>query len=74
MMKTSLKQKLINRELTIGSWVTIGHPAIAEILASAGFDWLVIDIEHTTIDLSMVQALITTIQSKGIAAIVRVSD
>jgi 2-dehydro-3-deoxyglucarate aldolase len=33
----------------------------------------VIDIEHTTIDFSMVQVLITTIQSRGMAAFVRVS-
>ncbi|MDP3150319.1 MAG: aldolase/citrate lyase family protein [Ignavibacteria bacterium] len=68
-----LKEKLKNRELTIGSWITIGHPAIPEILAQAGFEWLVIDIEHTTIDLAMVQILISTIQAQGIAALVRVS-
>jgi 2-dehydro-3-deoxyglucarate aldolase len=73
MINKTIKQKLKNRELTIGSWITIGHPSIAEILASANFDWLVIDIEHTTIDLSMVQILITAIQSRGIAAFVRVS-
>lgn len=73
MLNTKLKEKLLNNELTIGSWITIGHPAIPEILASAGFEWLVIDIEHTTIDFSMVQVLITTIQSKGMAALVRVS-
>jgi 2-dehydro-3-deoxyglucarate aldolase len=69
----NLKEKLGRNELTIGSWITIGHPAVAEILADAGFEWLVIDTEHTTIDLSMVQMLITTIQSRGIAALVRVS-
>ncbi len=73
MLNTKLKEKLLNNELTIGSWITIGHPAIPEILATAGFEWLVIDIEHTTIDFSMVQVLITTIQSKGMAALVRVS-
>ncbi|MDD4527205.1 MAG: aldolase/citrate lyase family protein [Candidatus Margulisbacteria bacterium] len=73
MKNTSLKKKLQNKELTIGSWITIGHPAIPEILANAGFEWLVIDIEHTTIDFSMVQSLITSIQSKGMAALVRVS-
>lgn len=73
MKNTNLKKKLQNKELTIGSWITIGHPAIPEILANAGFEWLVIDIEHTTIDLSMVQSLITSIQSKGMAALVRVS-
>ncbi len=73
MINSSLKSKLRNNELTIGSWITIGHPVIPEILVNAGFEWLVIDIEHTTIDYSMVQVLITTIQSRGIAALVRVS-
>jgi 2-dehydro-3-deoxyglucarate aldolase len=73
MINITLKEKIRNNELTIGSWITIGHPAIAEILANAGFEWLVIDIEHTTIDFSMVQSLITTIQSQGLAALVRVS-
>ena len=35
------------RKLSIGSWIQIGHPAIAEIMASAGFDWLVVDLEHS---------------------------
>jgi len=73
MKNTSLKKKLNNNELTIGSWITIGHPAIAEILCNSGFEWLVIDIEHTTIDYSMVQVLISTIQSKGVSALVRIS-
>lgn len=68
-----LKNKLKNNELTIGSWITIGHPAIPEILASAGFDWLTIDIEHNSIDNLMTQILISSIQSKNIAAFVRVS-
>ena len=33
-----LKSKLARNALTIGSWVTLGHPAIAEIMAAAGFD------------------------------------
>jgi 2-dehydro-3-deoxyglucarate aldolase len=73
MINTTLRQKIRNSELTIGSWLTIGHPAPAEILADAGFEWLVIDIEHTTIDFSMVQTMITAIQSRGAAAFVRVS-
>ena len=35
-----LKNKLTKRELTIGSWITFGDPAVAEIMARAGFDWL----------------------------------
>lgn len=73
MLNNTLRKRIKAGELTLGSWITIGHPNVAEILANAGFDWLVIDIEHNPIDISMVQTLITTIQSKGVAAFVRVS-
>ena len=69
----SLKSKLKNNELTLGSWVTIGHPAVVDIMASAGFEWLVIDMEHTSIDLTMAHNLIATIQANGMKALVRVS-
>ncbi len=68
-----LKQKLKNNSLSIGSWLSIAHPSIVEIMANAGFEWLVIDLEHTSIDLSMTQVLISTIQSKDLKALVRVS-
>lgn len=69
----NLKKTLQNNELSIGSWITIGHPSIVDVMSSAGFDWLVIDIEHTSIDLSTAHNLIATIQSKGMKALVRVS-
>lgn len=73
MINNSLKQKLCNNELTIGSWVTIGHPSVVEVMANAGFDWLTIDLEHTSIDLQTAHVLISTIQAKGMKALVRVS-
>ena len=73
MLNNTLRKRIKAGELTLGSWITIGHPNVAEILANAGFDWLVIDIEHNPINIAMVQTLITTIQSKGVAALVRVS-
>jgi len=73
MKNTTLRKKIKNGEFTIGSWITIGHPSIVEALAYNKFDWLTIDIEHTTIDFQMVQTLITTIQACNISALVRVS-
>lgn len=69
----SLKQKLKNNELTIGSWIMMGNSMSVEVMALAGFEWLVIDIEHTSINMETVQTLITTIQAKNIKALVRVS-
>ncbi len=68
-----MKSRLKNNQLTIGSWVTIGHPSIVDVMAGAGFEWLVVDMEHTSIDLSMAHTLIATIQANGLKALVRVS-
>jgi 2-dehydro-3-deoxyglucarate aldolase len=69
----SLKNKLKNNQLTIGSWITIGNSSIIEIMATAGFEWLCIDMEHTSIDLATAKMLITTIHANNIKALVRVS-
>lgn len=69
----SLKQKLKNNELTIGSWIMMGNSMSVEVMALAGFEWLVIDIEHTPIDMETVQTLIITIQANNMKALVRVS-
>ena len=41
-------------------------------MATAGFDWLVIDMEHSAITLDKAQELVLAIQSKNMAALVRV--
>lgn len=73
-MKHTLKDKLRNNEFTLGSWITLGHPSIGEIMASAGFDWLTIDMEHSVIGLKEAQMLISTIDSKGVVPLVRVGE
>ena len=59
---------------SIGSWVTISHPSVAEIMAKAGFDWLVVDMEHSPINISEAEEMIRVIQLCGIPALVRVGE
>lgn len=73
MKNTTLKQKIRNRENTIGSWITIPHQSVIDILAEAGFDWLTVDLEHTVIDYNELQVLIGFIQAHNMSALVRVS-
>ena len=61
--RKSLRESLVNNETTIGSWITLGHPAIAEIMAKSGFDWLTVDMEHSAITLDQAQNL--TVTQKG---------
>lgn len=70
----SLKKDICNGKLVLGSWITIGHPAIAEIMAKAGFDWLAIDMEHAPISIAQCQELIRTIDLCGVTPLVRVAQ
>jgi 2-dehydro-3-deoxyglucarate aldolase len=57
-----LKEKLKKRQLTIGTWLTIPHRTVVEILAKSGFEWVVIDMEHAPINISQTAELIAHIQ------------
>jgi 2-dehydro-3-deoxyglucarate aldolase len=70
-----LKQKLSGNELTIGSWITLAHSGIAELMANTGgFDWLVIDMEHSVIELRDAQEMMQAIDLGGIAPLVRLTS
>jgi 2-dehydro-3-deoxyglucarate aldolase len=69
----SLKSKLSKGKLTIGSWITLAHPAIAEIMSRAGFDWLAVDLEHSVITIREAEELIRIIALSRVAPLVRLS-
>tara|TARA_B100001250_G_scaffold180545_1_gene155238 strand:- start:381 stop:1145 length:765 start_codon:yes stop_codon:yes gene_type:complete len=71
----SVKNKLSNNELTIGSWLQIPSPVSAEILASSdSFDWICVDLEHSSIDLQTCENMFRAIEQAGSLPIVRLSD
>ena len=70
----TLKTKLRNNELTIGSWITLGNTCVAEIMAQSGFEWLTIDMEHSVITLDTAQQLIQVIEGYGVVPLVRVGE
>jgi 2-dehydro-3-deoxyglucarate aldolase len=35
--------------VSIGSWIQIPHPSVAEIMGAAGYDWVALDLEHGAI-------------------------
>lgn len=68
----SLKERIRRGELTIGSWLSFGFTPVTEMMASAGFDWLVVDMEHTAIDSADAMAMIQVLDLAGCAPLVRV--
>lgn len=71
---TNLKTKLEEKQIAVGSWISLAHPAIAEIMAKAGFDWLVVDMEHSVITIREAEELIRVIDLCGVAPLVRLSS
>jgi 4-hydroxy-2-oxoheptanedioate aldolase len=50
--RNAFKQALARGERQVGLWSGLASPIAAEILAGAGFDWIVIDGEHAPNDIS----------------------
>jgi 2-keto-3-deoxy-L-rhamnonate aldolase RhmA len=53
----SFRERLVNHERLIGTLLNFPLPAIAEICAEAGFDWLFLDMEHGALDLHDVERI-----------------
>ena len=70
----SLKQCLKQKVPTIGSWLSLGSPEVAEIMARCGFDWLVVDMEHSATTPYQAQQLIRTVELNGCVPLVRVAE
>jgi 2-dehydro-3-deoxyglucarate aldolase len=58
---------------TIGSWLQLADPSLTEMMATAGFDWLVIDLEHTATSTSQMAEVIRIGDLAGCPMLVRLS-
>lgn len=67
----SFKQALIDKRAQIGLWLALGDATSAEICATAGFDWLLIDAEHAPHDLRSILAQLRAIAAYPVASVVR---
>ena len=67
-----VKNKLLRSELVIGMGVSLKDAMISEIMANAGFDFLWIDMEHTSLTLEACDAHVSALRGTDTAAWVRV--
>lgn len=66
------KQALANGERQIGCWLSLAEASAAEIMGTAGFDWLVIDGEHGPNDIRSIRDQLMALQASDSHAVVRV--
>jgi len=58
---------------SIGSWMQIPHPSIAEIIGQSGYDWVAIDMEHGAISLHQLPGLFRALELGDTLPLVRVA-
>ncbi len=63
-----VKELLKRGEPALGAWLNIPSTSTARIMARQGFDWLLIDMEHTAHNPSIVGDMIATIADAGTCA------
>lgn len=74
MNNSALKAKLAAGGTSVGSWLTLPSAAIAEIMARAGFEWLVVDLEHSVTPIDVAADMIRTIDLCGASPLVRLTS
>ena len=67
------KQALNAGETVFGCWLGLADPFSAELMGTAGFDWLVIDSEHAPNDLRSILTQLQVLEASPSHAVVRVT-
>lgn len=69
---SSVKDRLKNHETVFGTFYKLNSPIATEMLGWAGFDFIVVDCEHSPIGYESTENIIRTAENVGLSAIVRV--
>ncbi|MEW5811840.1 MAG: aldolase/citrate lyase family protein [Actinomycetota bacterium] len=65
------KQRLLAHDQQVGLFATLNSAAIVEMLAGWGFDWMLIDTEHSPTEMADVIEQLRVLDGRGIGAVVR---
>ncbi|WP_037314516.1 aldolase/citrate lyase family protein [Ruegeria halocynthiae] len=68
----TFKQALKQGKQQIGCWMSFAEPVTAEIMGTAGFDWLVIDGEHAPNDIRSIRDQLVALAASPSHPVVRV--
>ncbi|MEM4756811.1 MAG: aldolase/citrate lyase family protein [Desulfurococcaceae archaeon] len=66
-----VSEKLGSGKPLLGTWVTMPHPEVVEILSNMAFDWVLIDMEHAPIDIEKAELLLMAIRNPELIPLIR---
>ncbi len=74
MLSNPFKQALLKRQPLLGGWFMSASPVVAEVMANVGYDFLVIDLEHSTASTHDVHALMQAMVETKTQTVVRMGS
>jgi 4-hydroxy-2-oxoheptanedioate aldolase len=74
MRENTLKSKLAGGRAVVGAFVRMAAPALVEMCAYAGFDFVALDAEHGPLSVRDVEDLVRAAEARDIPVLVRVPD
>lgn len=69
-----IREKIKRNEVVFGTWCEIPAPYSVNIIASAGMDFVILDMEHGVINFELIQNMIFGAHCEGCGVIVRVPE
>jgi 4-hydroxy-2-oxoheptanedioate aldolase len=69
--KNAFKRALAAGGRPIGFWLSLGSPAVAEVVAGAGYDWVLVDTEHSPNEVKDVIDQLRALEGGTASAVVR---
>jgi len=61
-------------KVKIGTWITTYNPSALDVISKCNFDWVCIDMEHSSITLDQLENLLNVLDKNKSNSFVRVSD
>lgn len=71
---TQIRRALKSGLPTVGSWMQIPSPSLAELMGAAGYDWVAIDREHGSIGLTVMADICRALELNGTVPLARVAE
>ncbi|HWH24562.1 MAG TPA: aldolase/citrate lyase family protein [Candidatus Limnocylindria bacterium] len=74
MIDASLRRRVQAGETTLGCFLNLGSPMAAELCGHAGYDWLIVDLEHGATTEATLLAMLHAVAATPAEAVVRVEE
>ena len=72
MTSNPVKDKLLDGKTSVGTFMGLGSPQVTEVLARAGLEWLIIECEHSAVDIPHVEDVLRAMNGTDTGPIVRI--